>query len=484
MHLNINQTRMASAAIVGLLLPTLASAETVLGVFIFHRHGDRTAKSTPPTKLTALGADEVYRSGEYYRSLYVADNATSRITGVSPDVAVNSQINVVSPVDTVLQNSGQAFLQGLYPPTTADVQTLADGSTAQSALGGYQYIPVNSLTTAATPGAAESNAWLQSGSGCDKAIASSNSYFTSRDYLDTLESTRGFYQGLGPAINRTFKADAANFKNGYTIYDLINVAQIHNASYDGRSLITDAVFHQLATRADQHEWGLAFNASEPVRAIAGKTLAGQALASLNATLLQSSSSPRINIQFGAYAAFASFFGLARLHELSDDFTGIVDYASSMVFELVTNSSSSSAKLSPDDVGVRFRFANGSASAEGETQLVTFPLFGLGETVLPWSTFSKEMGGIAVADTAHWCQLCGSTTGACAPVGSDAGVTLNAGGSGSSVISMPIAGVIGALVTLGALLVAGGLAMAVGGVRLVRKRDLLAAPVSDKEREFE
>ncbi|KAI6262430.1 hypothetical protein MCOR19_001305 [Pyricularia oryzae] len=466
------------SALLGLLLPTLASAETVLGVFVFHRHGDRTAKSTPPTKLTALGAEQVHSSGEYYRSLYVASNATSRIAGISSDVAVNSQLNVVSPIDVVLQNSGQAFLQGLYPPTTADVQVLADGTTVQSTLGGYQYIPVNSLTTAATPSGAEDDAWLQSGSGCAKAVASSNSYFASRDYLDALESTHGFYQGLMPAINRTFKADAANFKNGYAIYDLINVAQIHNASYDGRNLMTDPVLHQLSTRANQLEWNLAFNASEPVRAIAGATLAGQALRSLNATLQKPASSPRIDVQFGAYATFSSFFGLAGLHEVSTDFTGIVDYASSMAFELVTNVSVPAGAVSPDDVSVRFRFVNGSASAA--RPLRAYPLFGPGESLMPWSAFQRNMAKIAVMDTARWCELCGPAPAGCAAgAAGTAGAAGAASGGSDGGITTPVAGVIGALVTLGLVLITGGLVMGVGGLRLVKKRDLVPAPASDK-----
>ncbi|KAI6380305.1 hypothetical protein MCOR25_001733 [Pyricularia grisea] len=479
------KTKAQLSALLGLLLPTLVSAETVLGVYVFHRHGDRTAKSTPPTKLTALGAEQVHSSGEYYRSLYVASNATSRIDGISSDIVVNSQLNVVSPVDVVLQNSGQAFLQGLYPPTTADVQVLADGETVQSVLGGYQYIPVNSLTTAATPSGAENDAWLQSGSGCAKAVASSNSYLASRDYLDTLESTRGFYQGLMPAINRTFKADAVNFKNGYAIYDLINVAQIHNASYPGRNLMTDSVLHQLSTRANQLEWNLAFNASEPVRAIAGATLAGQALRSLNATLQKPASSPLVDVQFGAYATFSSFFGLVGLHEVSADFTGIVDYASSMAFELVTNASVSSsaaaggkAVVSPDDVSVRFRFVNGSASAD--RPLKAYPLFGNGETLMSWSAFQSEMAKVAVVDTARWCELCGPASAGCAAdaTGTAGAVGAASGGSDDG-ITKPVAGVIGALVTLGLVLVAAGLLVGVGGLRLVKKQDLVPAPASDK-----
>jgi hypothetical protein len=50
---------MHSSIIVAASLASAAAAETVIGAYIFSRHGDRTAKSTPPTVLTDLGYQEV-----------------------------------------------------------------------------------------------------------------------------------------------------------------------------------------------------------------------------------------------------------------------------------------------------------------------------------------------------------------------------------------------------------------------------------------
>lgn len=214
------ETMVAAAAALALALaalPLAASAETVLGVYIFHRHGDRTAKSTPPTYLTALGAEQVHASGAYYRGRYVAANATSRIQALSPDVAVLSQLAVTAPVDSVLQNSASVFAQGLYPPAgDAARQTLADGTVAEAPLGGYQYVPVNGIATAASSASSEDSEWLQGGSGCGNAVVSSNAYFASRQYLDTLAGTAGFYRRLLPVVNRTFSESQLSFKNGYT----------------------------------------------------------------------------------------------------------------------------------------------------------------------------------------------------------------------------------------------------------------------------
>jgi hypothetical protein len=210
-------------------LPATTTAETVLGIYIFHRHGDRTPKSFPPANLTSLGAEQVYASGGWFRDRYVSANASSPVYGLSHDIAVNSQLTVTAPVDVVLQSSAQGFLQGLYPPAgTLSTQELANGSSYEPPFSGYQYIPVNGVSGAASSSGSEDSTWLQAGSGCENAVASSNNYLTSPQYLSTFNRTQGFYQGLLPVINTTFGASQANFKNGYTSKSSSLVADLHS----------------------------------------------------------------------------------------------------------------------------------------------------------------------------------------------------------------------------------------------------------------
>ncbi|KAI0845566.1 phosphoglycerate mutase-like protein [Daldinia vernicosa] len=457
----------------------LARGETVLGVYIFHRHGDRTPKSLAPTNLTALGADQVFQSGSYYRSKYVASDASSPIVGLSNDIAVPTQLSVISPADSVLQSSALAFLQGIYPPAGDNgVSILANKSEVQAPLGGYQYIPVGVSSTASSNANSENNEWLQGGSGCANAVVSSNNYLQSNEFVSTLDRTRSFYSGLLPVINGTFSASQANFKNAYTIFDLINVATIHNQTIPSDNLLTNDTLFELRTLADAHEWNLAYNSSDPIRAVAGATLAAQILQQLNSTLTSHGQTP-VGIQFGAYASFMSFFGLAQLDKLSADFTGVVDYASSIVFELVTNASATTTTSYPsvDDVSVRFLVANGSAAQHTPRE---FPLFGRGQSPLPWNDFAAEINKFAIGDTAAWCQACGNTTGICASAaasssgdsGSDSGDGAAATTS-SNGISLPVAGVIGALVTLVVILSVEGLVYALAGLKLVKKSTLAA-----------
>ena len=193
-------------------LPLTIAAETVLGVYIFSRHGDRTSKSTPPSNLTDLGYSQVFTSGTYFRDRYVAQGATSRIAGLNTDLVKLSQLSVSAPLDTVIMPSTLGFLQGLYPPTTLATEKLRNGNQATAPLNGYQLIPV-AQTTSGT--GSEDTAWLQGGSNCAKATTSSNNYFASDEFKATLASTQNFYNGIDPMVNATFNSSQVSFKNAY-----------------------------------------------------------------------------------------------------------------------------------------------------------------------------------------------------------------------------------------------------------------------------
>lgn len=192
-----------------------ANTEQVLGVYIFHRHGDRTSKSTPPANLTTLGYDQVYRSGQYYRSRYVASDAGYRISGIESDVVKQSQVAISAPEDDVLQHSAMGFAQGLYPPVGSRLAstTLGNGSEVTAPMNGYQLVSVTDVDQGTD---SENNAWLQSATGCNQASISSNQYFSSKEYNDLLGSTREFYQSLAPVVEGTFNLSELSYRNAYT----------------------------------------------------------------------------------------------------------------------------------------------------------------------------------------------------------------------------------------------------------------------------
>ena len=208
-----------------LLLPSTSAAETILGLYIFSRHGDRTSKSTPPTVLTDLGYSQVFTSGSYFRDTYIANGSTSQIHNIADSVVKQSQIAASAPLDNVLFPSAMGFLQGLYPPvgSTLGSQKLRNGSTVETPLNGFQLIPVG---TVASGTGSEDQAWLQGSSNCAKAIVSSNQYFMSSEYKELENSTIGFYQSLEPVINSTFTAEQTSFQNAYSSMSLASSPHI------------------------------------------------------------------------------------------------------------------------------------------------------------------------------------------------------------------------------------------------------------------
>jgi hypothetical protein len=456
--------------------------ETVLGVYIFSRHGDRTAKSTPPTNLTDLGYEEIFNSGTYFRSRYIAEGAPAKIHGINTDLVKQSQITVSAPLDTVLQNSALGFTQGLYPPVgpTLGSDTLRNGTVVRSPLNGYQLVPIELVSNG---GGSEDSPWLQGAQNCANAQISSNSYFLTPEYMATLNKTRSFYDGVAPMVNHTFAPGQISYDNAYTIFDLVNVASIHNSSdsFPSSNLLTPETFFQLRTLGDQHELNLAYNASEPIRAMTGAVIASQVLTALNGTIT-GKGKQKLNVQFGAYAGMLSYFGLTGLLQVKSDFYGIPDYASTLTWELVTNATVNSTSFpSTDDISVRFLFHNGTTSDISEP--TAYPLFGQSETVLAWNDFVTHTKKFAVGDQRDWCNLCGNSTGACSPSvlsGSGSGPSSSPSGSPSSGsssqgggISKAVAGAIGAVVTLAFILGAEILIMLVAGLRLVTKKRLAA-----------
>ena len=209
------------------LLSLSRAAETIVGVYIFSRHGDRTPKSTPPVNLTNLGYREIFDSGTYYRDRYVSSFASNKIAGLNTDTVKLSQISVSAPLDNVLMSSAQGFLQGLYPPvgSTLAQETLRNNTVIEAPLNGYQLIPIQTATSGT---GSEDSAWLQGAGDCAKALVSSSSYYSSLDYMKMLDSTQDLYNSLTPAINATFSPEEISFKNAFTSPTILTNASLRD----------------------------------------------------------------------------------------------------------------------------------------------------------------------------------------------------------------------------------------------------------------
>ena len=122
--------------------PTLAqddSKYTVWGSVIFSRTGERTPAilGDIPTQLTALGAQQQFGAGSFFRDRYLESFGSTNGLDSAPIVGLNAntpdvrQIYVAALDMQSTVASAQAFMQGFYPPfqltnNDTEVQHLLD----------------------------------------------------------------------------------------------------------------------------------------------------------------------------------------------------------------------------------------------------------------------------------------------------------------------------------------------------------------------
>ncbi|KPI42264.1 uncharacterized protein AB675_9473 [Cyphellophora attinorum] len=445
-------------------LAATVDAHFIQSVLVFTRHGDRTSKFYKGYEMTALGAQQVYQSGQFYRERYLTDSNTTHghshpIRGISRSEAVASQIWASAPDQHVLYQTATNFLQGLYPPID-EAEELNNGSSITGPLAGYQYILIHG-EDASSP----DTIWLKGDDECPNYDAASKSYKQSAEYAATLASSADFYAQFIPQLGSIMADANVSYAKAYDVFDLINAFSVSEDNLD-----------QLRYYADEWEWNSNFNASQPDRSIGGKALAGGILRQLQA-VVQGKGKTKFSLMAGSYDTFLSFFGLADLQSASPDFMGLPAYASSMAFELFTENS---AVFDEEDLYVRFHFRNGT---ESDKELEAYPLFGSNTMDMPWSYFVAAMGDRAITTVADWCVACGSEAGFCVAANATADAESESsvsgqGASGSGGLSNAAAGGIGAAV---ALAVVGLVGAAVWLAKRRRGgRDFGVAPAGDVE----
>ncbi|KAK4246199.1 histidine phosphatase superfamily [Corynascus novoguineensis] len=404
----------SSLALAG--LAATAVAETIHGALVFTRHGDRTAKHFGNWVLTPLGAQQVFQVGTDYRSRYLSSSSPQRIRGISEFEYVPAQVWASAPDSPVLLTTANSFLQALYPPLgdikpLLSAQDLANGSSVESPLAGYQYVTLHGVSEDSPE-----TIWIKGDDECPAIKAASADFKASTEYQDRLASTRDFYQSLYPLVSDLYpSAEDLSYDSAYEIFDVINVMKIHNASSPIQD-VTDDQLLQLRTLADSAEFGLNFNTSQAARSIHAQTFAASVLRHLNQTVTSADRNPKLTVLAGSYDTFLAFFGLAQLTDVSPEFYGLPDYASTMAFEIFTPGDDDS-DLDVSALQVRYLFRNGT---EGGSGLRTFPLFGTGKTTLPWSDFVDAMQRVGVSSAGEWCRLCQSEAVFCAAYTDDNG----------------------------------------------------------------
>ncbi len=354
---------------------------------------------------------------------------------------------------------------------------MADGTSSQAPLNGYQFLLVHG------EGDTDPDTiWLKGDDACPAYDKASKSYRQSEDYQRTLSQSADFYSRFTPFLGDIMGAENVSYSNAFDVFDLLNVASIHNASIS--SEIDPEDLNQLRYLANELEWNRNYNATQPDRSIAGMALAGGFLRQL-ATIVDGKATTKFSLMASSYDTFLSFFGLTNLTAANSDFQGLPNYAASMTFELYTDDNSAELPANPEqDLMVRFLFRNGTGESDN---LNAYPLFGGSEESMPYGRFVEELSSRSIKTLGDWCTACQSDKEFCSvATQSDAAASSPSSGSGSG-LSNGAAGAIGAVVALAVVAVLAGAAWLVLRRKTRRsdgaltQRPSLEKQLSDSER---
>ncbi|KDN47750.1 phosphoglycerate mutase-like protein [Tilletiaria anomala UBC 951] len=404
---------------------------SLAGVLTIVRHGDRmgfyqspTSYTAKQTNLTVLGYLQEYRNGVDLRARYLDGN--NKIQGIDPVKAEDAQVKVFADAGgegTVIVDSVNALLQGLYPPFDESI-TLANGSVVSWG-SRAQLIQVETVEP-------DEEVWLEGYTDCNAWQTRLNNWYASPAFKAKAAEAQPFYNSIKGILG----ADRpAILQNAWNIFDFLNVEFIHNATLS--SQIGQQTVELARYYADYHEAG-SFSDPDPksVGNVAGTAMLAPVLATINQ--LSNASDPlKWSTMATAYKPFLAFGSLLGVPQLN---ASVVDYASSLVFEIYNNGS------------IQALFRNGTVNAIYQP----LTLFGQSNTMVSLVMFEEALQRHSLNGLAAWCDKCSTTDAR----GCDILAALNGtGGAGFAPdtstygrhrVSPITAGLIGAFVTLGTM----------------------------------
>ncbi|KAH7921462.1 phosphoglycerate mutase-like protein [Leucogyrophana mollusca] len=368
------------------------SAAGLLGVVLLARHGDRLGYYQDPTTynsnqsyITPLGSVQEHQLGSFLRETYLNPSSPSYIEGINTDVVDVDQLFVRadSGGGNVVLDSAYGLLQGLYPPTRSSAITLANGSTVTGPLGGYQYVPVDSVEMTQIPSL---TSWMD----CNYFIFHLNRVYQSASYLQMAETAGPFLNAVTPYLGSGI---SNNFTNMWNIYDYINVQSIHNKTF--YEALPPTFLEQARYYANFVQQAVfSDSVSNSVGNIGIRTLLPEIMWSLG-NMTEGSNKVKLALTQVDYKPFIGLFNVTNATLTDPDISGIANYASVVALELSQDAAG--------EASVSMKFKNGTDDKEFR-QLALF-----GNTSIPLNTFVKNLAWITINSTNEWCFSCNQTT---------------------------------------------------------------------------
>ncbi|OBZ66767.1 hypothetical protein A0H81_13072 [Grifola frondosa] len=300
----------------------MVNATGVLGVVLLARHSDRLEFFQDSlTRLEACVQEQ--QLGTFLRDTYLDAASPSFINGISADLADINQLIVRADAGgdgSVILDSVQGLLQGLFPPTMDNNITLANGMTIVGPLGGYQYIPVESVQP-------NLDILLTSFTSCPNFDQHILDFYASAPFLAEAQVAAPFITQLQPFLNN----HSIDFTNMFNIFDFVNVQMVHNATF--LSLIPPSFPPQSYDFANFHEHGVFTDSPNGISNVVIQTILPSIFTSLT-RITNTSDTLKITLNEISYKPFISLFNLTLATTDPDlHLRGIVDYTSVVALKL-------------------------------------------------------------------------------------------------------------------------------------------------------
>ncbi|KAG1845434.1 phosphoglycerate mutase-like protein [Suillus tomentosus] len=366
------------------------TAAGLIGVVLLARHGDRTAYYQDPATynstqayITPLGEQQEFELGSFLRNIYLNPDSPSFIQNISTDVADINQLAVRADAGggNVILNSAYALLQGLYPSTQESEITLANGTTVLSPLGGYQYVPVQSLEYWQSPSL---TSWMD----CEYFQSHLNRTYASSAWLNMSATAAPFLTALKPYLGGV----SNNFTNMWNIYDHVNVQYTYNKTY--YETLPPTFLQQARYYADWAQHSVFTDStSASIGQVAIRTLLPEIFWALG-NMTKTSNKVKMNIQEVDYKPFISLFNVTNATLTDPDISGIANYASVVALEL--------SQDSQGQYEVSMKFKNGTEDSQFR-QLEMF-----GNTSITFDKFVQVLDTTTINSTNNWCFSCNQT----------------------------------------------------------------------------
>ncbi|KAJ7351393.1 histidine phosphatase superfamily [Mycena albidolilacea] len=368
---------------------------TVLGVIVIARNGDRREFNQDPktyapslTDSTALGVSDLHGLGKQLRSTYLTPGSASYISSLSSDIADTQQIKVRAKAGgegSVVFDSAIALLQGLFPPNSKNKITLANGEVVSAPLGGYQYVPLETVE----PGNDRS---MESWTDCPAFQKHVAAFHDSDAFKAKAKDAAPFFQDIKDYVF----GRPTTLEN--IIYDFMNTQLTYNQTYAYR--LPPTLIDQARALADFHEDGVFSDAeANGVGNVAGRTLLHTILSSLERITFNDDPLQFMLVQT-TYQPFISLFHQTEITKDHPELKAIPNFGAALAIEL--------RRGSPPDLRdfLRFKFKNGTADPQDWRLIYPFG----GHADIPLTEFIYRAEGSAITSNKQWAQVCGVKPG--------------------------------------------------------------------------